>query len=232
MSDSLATSEVLERPSQGQVERANGQAQSVTDGQTSQDGQSVTDENIRKLQSTYDKKLAEQQRELQATKQAQLQAQQAYQQLQTRLQQMEEAAAPDDYARMELRVKRAEETAQQYAAAYQQAQQEKENNKQFQTAMQEIAGEFDLSPRELEEAVLAAGISGYIPAVKIATQLQKDKERRKQANDNDKRERNAPDLGTGTPRTADSAWDRAYQTARERKDSAEMMRLIRERDGK
>lgn len=223
----VSNTATLERPSDnGQGERAsNERIQGGTDGQHSANGQAAqgNDDNIRNLQSTYDKKLAAKDRELSDLRRQQQQAQQQFAQLQQRLNQMEESAAPDDYARMELRLKRAEEQAAQYAQAYQQSVQAQEAERARQNALREVAEEFGVTPKDLEEA------TDYMSAVKLAVKVSRDKETRKQQDDDDKRERNMPDLGSGAPRTTDSEWDRAYAEARQNRDSVAMARLLRER---
>lgn len=224
MSDTLANERTLEATSRdGQSQRASAeQSQGDTGGQTSDNGKSAQDENIRKLQSTYDKKLADQDRTYKA--QMQQQQQQAYQQIQAmqqRLAQMEEAQAPDDYARLELRLKRAEEQAYQYANAYQQAIQAQQAEQERLGALREIADEFGVSVKDLEEA------TDYKSAVKLALKAQQDKDKRKQEQDDDRLNRNRPDVGGGAPTTSLSKWEQEYDAAMQRKDTPAIMRLLR-----
>jgi hypothetical protein len=220
MSDPLVGSSTLEAtPQDGQSIRASdGQPQGQPDGQPSQE-QVVKVEDFKNLQ----RKLSE--KDLQS-KQALAEAQQARtfaQQLQQRLQQLEDNAAPDDYTRLELKLKRAEETAQQYAQAYQQTLQERQAETARQNALREVADEFEVSVKDLEEA------TDYVSAVKLAVKAQQERSKRKQTEQDDKRERNMPDIGSGAPRTADSEWERKYNEARSRKDTVEQMRLLREK---
>src|SRR5687768_5534536 len=134
--ESQVSTDVLEPTSNnGQLGQANESKDlGPSGGQTSDNGKAAQDTNIRNLQSTYDKKLAEQQRQLQ-------QSQYAFQQIQQRLQQMEDNAAPDDYARLELRAKRAEEAAQYYAKAHQDAIAAQQADLEKQRVLRELAEE-------------------------------------------------------------------------------------------
>ena len=223
--DALANERTLTAPSNGQAQAASaGQSQSATDSQPST-GQ--VDENIRKLQSTYDKKLAEQARAAEAARREAQQAQQFAQQLQQRLQQLEDSAAPDDYSRMELRVKRAEEQAAVYANAYQQSLQAQQEEQQRQAAVRELAEEFELNAKELDEALTEAGISNYAKAAVFAAKFQRDKEKAKAQQRDDKLNRNAPDVGASAPMTSQSEWDAKWDAAFKAKNSQEMTRLLR-----
>jgi hypothetical protein len=218
MSDSLASERTLERPSDnGQVERASeAQPQSDTGGQTSDNGKSAQDENIRKLQSTYDKKLTQLQREMQ----------QRDQYINSLTQQMRDAqrnAAPDDYSKLEVELQWERQEKQALAQRLAGYEQERQAQAEKQNALREIAEEFGVPVKALEEA------DDYKSAVKLALRAQAEAEQRKQRQDDDKRERNMPDLGGGKPRTMDSAWDEAYEAARQRRDSVEMARLLRTR---
>src|SRR5690606_30718871 len=94
------------------------------------------------------------QKDLEA-KQALSEAQQAKNlvaQLQQQIRKLEESQAPDDYARLELRLKWAEEQAQYYAQAYQQALQAQQAEMEKMNALQEIAEEFGVTVDDLKEA--------------------------------------------------------------------------------
>jgi hypothetical protein len=221
MSD-LVTRDILATPSNGQAAQANGEGLGASAEQTSS-GQSAPDENIRKLQSTYDKKLVEQQRSFQQQQQAQSQQMNA---LQNELRNMKYAAAPDDYTRKELEVEELRKERDQYAYAYQQMTAAQREEQERVSALRDIADEFDVSVKDLD------GATDYKSAVKLALKAQLDKEKRKTETDNDKRERNQVDYGGGAPRTPTGKWDEDYAAARDRKDSVEMMRLLNERKGK
>lgn len=224
--DTLASERTLEQPSQsGQAERASeAQPQSGTGGQPSDKGQvAQTDENIRKLQSTYDKKIAE---ERKAFQQQQQYAQQQIQAMQQRLAQMEEASAPDDYSRLELKLKRAEEQAQQYASAYQQAVAERQAEAEKMSALREIADEFDVPLSALSDA------SDYKSAVKLAIKAQQEAQKRKQQQDDDKSARNMPDVGSGAPRTASTQAEAEWEELVRNRDTAGQMRWLRLHGGK
>jgi hypothetical protein len=220
MSD-LVNQTALNAPSEGQAQPASGEAtQSAAVGQPSE-GQAAKDfENIQTLQRIKDKEI----KDLRSSfAQQQQYAQQQIAAMQQRLAQMEDSAAPDDYTRLELKLKRAEETAQQYAQAYQQTLQERQAETARQNALREVADEFEVSVKDLEEA------TDYVSAVKLAVKAQQERSKRKQTEQDDKRERNMPDIGSGAPRTADSEWERKYNEARSRKDTVEQMRLLREK---
>lgn len=220
--DALATNATLERPSDnGQVERASeAQAQSGTGGSASTNGQPTqTDENIKNLQ----RKLSE--KDLQA-KQALAEAQQAknlVQQLQQQLREMQKSSAPDDYSKLELELQWAKQEAAQYAQAYQQAMEAQRAEQARAAALREVAEEFGVSVKDLEEA------TDYMSAVKLAVKAQREREQRKQQEADDKRERNMPDVGSGAPRTTQSEWDAAWAEAQKNRDSVAMARLLRTR---
>lgn len=220
MSDSLANERTLDQPSDdGQVERASAeQSQSGTDGQPSTDGQAAKErENIRKLQSTYDQKLAMQARQLQQ-----------YQQSQTYLQQqldaMQEAAAPDDYARLELKLQRAEQKAQAYEAQLQAEYQAREAANARMNTLQRLADKYDVDVTALNKA------NDYDEAIELAIELRERKRQKKQDDNEDKRERNRPDVGSGRSITTSSKWEKEYETALRSKDSAAQIRLLRQRE--
>ena len=220
MSDSLATRDALVTPSDnGQAQQASEQAQGSTGGSASQ-GQPTQDENIRKLQSTYDKKLAEQDKAYKAQMQQQ---NQMIQQMQQQMREAQKNAAPDDYSKLEVELQWLRQERDQFATAYQREVAEKQEQQARVAALREVADEFDVSVKDLEDA------TDYKSAVKLAIKAQQDKNKRKQAETNDKIERNTPDLGQGAPRTAQGEWERKYEEARQRKDSAEQARLLRTR---
>jgi hypothetical protein len=230
MSD-LVNGNALVTPSNGQAVQASGNELGASAEQTSS-GQSAPDENIRKLQSTYDKKLVEQQRSFQQQQQAQSQQMNA---LQQELRNMKYAAAPDDYTRKEIEVEELRKQLDQYARYTQQLTKAQQDEQERVEAMQEIVDDPDYSlvtAKELDDAVKAAGATNYKGALKIAAKLQREKESRKQETDNDKRERNQVDYGGGAPRTPTTQWDEDYAAARERKDTVAQIRLLNERKGK
>jgi hypothetical protein len=226
MSDLLASERTLEQTSQGgQSERASEQPQEATGGQTSDNGQAAQ-ENIRKLQSTYDKQIS-------GYKQQLAQSQQYIQQIQMQMRDAERNAAPDDYAKLEvdLRHERAEKMA--YAQQLQAIQAAQQNEQGLREAVLDIVEDFELlTADEVVEAAKRSGVDNYKAAYKLAAKLQREKEQRKQQRDDDKRERNMPDLGGGAPTTGSTKWDAEYADARQRRDSAAMMRLLNERPKK
>jgi hypothetical protein len=222
MDDALASSTTLERPSDnGQVERASEvQPQSGTDGRPSTGQVAQEQDNIRKLQSTYDKKLAEKDRQYQAQMQQQ---NQIIQQMQRELREQRKSMAPDDYTRLQIDLDEVIKERDAYAAAYQQTMKEREAEQARDRALREVADEFGVSVKDLEEA------TDYMSAVKLAVKAQRERETRKAEQDDDKRERNMPDIGGGAPRTTQSEWERDYAEAQRTKNTPAMMRLLRER---
>lgn len=219
--DSLASNDTLVAPSQdGQAQQASdSQPQSSNGGQASQNGQPAQDENIKNLQRALSQKDLESKRALSEAQQAKSLAQQ----LQQQLRQLEDNAAPDDYSRLELQLKRAKEEAQQYAYAYQQMQQERQEQEAKHNALREVAEEFGVSVKDIEDA------TDYKSAVKLAIKAQQERERKRQEQDNDKRERNMPDIGGGGLNTPKSRWDAEYEEAMDRRDSVAIARLLRTR---
>lgn len=224
MSDTATAKEALVAPSEGQAQAASGQRMlGHAEGQPSE-GQAVTEsENVAKLHRNYAEKEKAFQREIKQRDQQVQQQTELIRNLQSRLNQMEESAAPDDFARVELRLKRAEEQAAQYAQAYQQAVQSQESERARQTALREVAEEFGVTVKDLEEA------TDYMSAVKLAVKAQQAKETRKQQDDEQRAADNMPDVGSGAPRTTLSEWERDWQKARESRDSQALMRLDRTR---
>jgi hypothetical protein len=222
MSDSQVSENVLERPSQGgQVERANGQQDlGTTDGQPSS-GQ-ADNENIRKLQSTYDKKLSEERKNFQTQQQY---ANQQIAQMQQRLAQMEDEAAPDDFTRLQKQLQRVEAEKQQYAVAYQQATRAQQIEQEKLEALQELADDFGLSVDDLKSA------NDYKQAAKLAAKLQLEREKAKQTDDDDRRTRNRVDLGNGAPRTPTSKEDAEWEELVRTRNTTGQMRWLREHQG-
>lgn len=216
MSDSLANERTLAPTSDnGQSAQVSAESQGSTSEPASK-GQPAQDENIRKLQSTYDRKLAESNRQLQ-------QQQQVVAQLHQRLQQMEDTAAPDDFSRMELRVKRAEEAAQYYANQYNQTVQQQQEQSARDDAFNKIAERYGVTKEEIAKA----NPSNYEDAVDAAIAARERSKQRKNEQDDDKRNRNLPDVGGGAPITSMSKWEEQYDAAMKRKDTPAIMRLNR-----
>lgn len=223
--DTLASERTLEQPSDnGQAGReSEAQPQSDTGGQTSDNGKSAQDENIRKLQSTYDKKLAEQDR---AYKSQMQQQQQMIQSLQQQMREAQRNSAPDDYSKLELELQWAKQEAQQYANAYQQAVAERQQQTERESALREIADEFDVPMSALTDA------TDYKSAVKLAIKAQQEAQRRKQQQDDDKSARNMPDIGSGAPRTASSQAEAEWEELVRTRDSVGQARWLRLHGGK
>lgn len=220
--DALATNAVLDATSQGQSLRVNGEAQSGTGGeQTSNNGQS--DDNIRKLQSTYDKKLAEKDKVYQSQLQA---ANQQIQQMRQQLNKMADDMAPDDYTRAQNQIARLAEERDAYANAYQQSLQQQQQDAVKIASLREILDDPDFDLVTVDDLMET---NGTIEAMKLAKKVQKQREHDKQNQDDDKRSRNAPDVGSSSPRTSTGKWEDEYKAAQERRDSIAMVRLRRQR---
>jgi hypothetical protein len=220
--DALASSTTLERPSDnGQVERASEvQPQSGTDGRPSTGQVAQEQDNIRKLQSTYDKKLAEKDRQYQAQMQQQ---NQIIQQMQRELREQRKSMAPDDYTRLQIDLDEVIKERDAYAAAYQQTMKEREAEQVKINALDRIAERYGVTRDDL------LGAEDYETAIELAIDLRDRRKQKQQAQDDDKRERNMPDIGGGAPRTTQSEWERDYAEARRTKNTPAMMRLLRER---
>lgn len=224
MSDSQVTANVLQQPSQnGQAGGANDSTDLGASGGQPSNGQAAQEKNhVAEIQRIKDKEI----RDLKLGFQQQQQyANQQIQEMRQRLAHMEESAAPDDFARLELRLRRAEEERNQYATAYQQTLQQRQEQEAQASALSKIAERYGVSADDLK----AAKPETYEDAVDAAIELRDRKRQNKQTQDDDKRERNMPDTGGGAPRTASTQWENDYADARERKDSVAMMRLLNER---
>lgn len=218
MSDLLATSNTLVAPSDGQAQQASGQAQNGTDSQPSNGQVDTAQDNIRKLQSTYDKQIA-------ALKSQVQQSNQYISQVTQQMRQAEKNAAPDDFARMEIDLRHEREEKAAMAQQLAQIQQERAEANARTDAFQKIATRFGVAVEDIEKA----NPGDYETAVEAAIAARDKRKQNKQEQDDDKRERNAPDLGSSAPRTPTTAWERDYEDARRRKDSPAMARLLREK---
>jgi hypothetical protein len=205
----------------GQAAQASEQA-----SEKQEDSKAAEADNIRKLQSSYDKQIAQIRKENQQVQQQYNQQAQLNQQLQQRLQEQMYAAAPDDYTRLELQLKDAQATAQQYYNAYNQAIQDKQEEQERINSLSEIAGEFGVTLKDLEAA------TDYKSAVKLAVAAQAKQSKAKQDTDNDKSSRNMPDLGGGAPRTASTQAEAEWERLVKSKDSIGQTRWLREHGGK
>lgn len=217
MSDALATTTALTTPSDnGQAQTASGEAQGESGGRPSENGQAAKEqENIRALQSRLDSQIGGLRREVQ-------QRDQMVQQLTAQLRDMQKQSAPDDYTRleMELNWERQEKAALQQRV--QQAEQERQANREKQDALERIAKKYGVSARDLDSA------TGYEEAIDLAMELRDKQRNRQQEEQDDRRERNRPDLGGGKTSTAQTRLEQEYDEAMKRKDSAAIMRLNRE----
>lgn len=215
MSDISVTQEapVVTSPS-GQSQPGSDEGRSESVGQTSDNGQSAQDDNIKKLQRIYDQKLDAQQKQLAASQYSQ-------QQLTQRLAQMEDASAPDDYTRLENQLRRTVEESNGLKAQLAAEYQAKQAVMARQTALSEIATKYGVDVKNIEKA------TDYLEAVELALDARQKQSQKQSKDDDDKRERNKPHLGGGGSVTNLSEWEQAYKTARDTKDSVGMMRLQR-----
>lgn len=215
--DTVANEATLEAPSNGQAQPASGEQSqgSTAAGQNSQGGQSV-DENIRKLQSIYDKKLADSQRQVDA-------AYQQMQALQRRLVEMEDASAPDDFARMENKLRRAEQRAQELEAYLAQQQQAQAEANRRTNTLTNLAIKYGVPVSALDKA------QDYDEAVELAIEARAKAKAQAQKQRQEREDANSVDIGGGRAFTPDDEWQRQVKAAKERKDTAALMRLDRER---
>jgi hypothetical protein len=219
MSDTLASGSTLEATSQdGQSQRASDQQpQSEPSGQPSDKGQVAQDDNIRRLQSTYDKKLTQLSRDMQ-------QRDQYIQQLTQQMREAQKNAAPDDYSKLEVELQWERQEKAQYAqrlAAYEQEQQAQRAKLE---ALGRIAERYGVTTDDLTKA------EDYESAVELAIEARDKRKAKQQRDQDDKSARNMPDIGSGAPRTAEGEWERQYNDARQRKDTPAMVRLLRDRE--
>jgi hypothetical protein len=206
----------------------NGEATSASEQASEQQdsGKAAEADNIRKLQSVYDKQIAQIRKENQQVQAQYNQQAQLNQQLQQRLQEQMYAAAPDDYTRLELQLKDAQATGQYYYQAYQQSIADKQADQERLASLSEIADDFGVSVKDLDAA------TDYKSAVKLAVKAQQKQAQSKEKDDNDKSSRNMPDLGGGAPRTASTQAEAEWERLVKSKDSIGQTRWLREHGGK
>lgn len=222
MSDTLVAREALDAPSNnGQAQQASGtEQQGTAAGQTSDNGQSAKEqENIKRLQSIYDKRVAEQQAQIQ-------QSNQQVQQLMRQLEQMQDQTAPDDFTRLENQLRRAEAKAQQYEAALAQQQQERQAATARETAINTVAAKYGVDPSDLSKA------NDYDELVEQAILAKQRKANKQKQEQDDRAARNAPDVGGGRTNSPSDRWQEEWNKARDSKDSVTQQRLLRELKGK
>jgi hypothetical protein len=221
MSDLLVSQNAPNATPDGQSQVASAQDQEGTSTQTP-GGQSAQDDNIKNLQRMVSAKDAEAKRALSEAQRASA----LVTQMQQRLAAMEDASAPDDYSRMELRVQRAEETARQYYQAYQQLNESQQTEAQRLQSLTRIATKFGVSINELDAA------TDYESAVDLALEAQRKKAQRKQEQDDEKRDRNMPDLGGSAPRTVNSKAEAEWEELVRTRDTTGQARWLRLNGGK
>lgn len=213
MSDALTTEPVLDAAStNGQPQPANGEAQAETPKQKVNLHELPE---FRELQSKRDKREAELQRTIEAERQERLRLQRQFEEFQDR-------AAPDDYTRLELQLRRSQEKLAAYEQQMRAVQSEREAADARDKALREIADEFGVPRAELDDA------TDYKHATKLAVAYLTGQKQRKAQEDEERREANRPDIGGGKTSTPSSRFDREYEDAMRRKDSVAIMRLNRE----
>lgn len=212
----MANDVALVAPSEGQAQPAS--------NEQSQAPVATESENVAKLHKLYAKKEQELKGQLQNAFTYQ-------QQLQQRLDQMEQQSAPDDYARLEIALRQAQQREQlaqtqlnQHLYAQQQAEQQRTARDR---ELQRLAEKYGVAVADLEKA------NDYDEAVEMAIEA---KQRKRQQTDEEKeakREANRPDAGGGGgARTPLSKWEQDYADATARKDSVAQQRLLRTRPTK
>jgi hypothetical protein len=216
MSDSLAERTLQQTSDNGNPGGASEQEQGSTSAQTSNNGQSEKTEkdNVRALQSVYDKKLADIQRQLQVEQNARLQAQK-------RMEELEDASAPDDYSRLANTARRAQERAAQLEAYLVEQQRVQAEANKRNDLISNLAIKYGVDPSTMAKA------EDYDEAVELAIEA-RNKQRAKQSADRqDKDERNSLDLGGGRAATSYDNLEDELKKAKERRDSPAIIKIQR-----
>jgi hypothetical protein len=208
--DSQATEKVANAASSqgGQTEQETNQSAlgNQSNEQTSNKGQSAKErDNIRALQSSYDRRIAEMSRTIQS--------------LQGQLYQMEEKSAPDDYSKLELRLRREQEARMALEQEYTRMQSEQQAEAARMAALNEIMDEFGVPLDAIRDA------EDYKDAVKRAVKYQKEQEKAKAAEKEGRVERNRPDLGASAPEGKLTEWEEKRREAIKNRDSVALMKL-------
>lgn len=141
-------------------------------------------------------------------------------QLQQQLNQLEDKIAPNDYARLENRLKRVEQERNAYVQQLQQMQQQQAIEAERQAALTDIAKEFGVSKADLESA------RDYKEAVKLAVKAQARRSAEKQKEQAERTAANRPDVGGGKTLTSDDRYEKALDDAMKRGDAVAYVRLI------
>lgn len=141
-------------------------------------------------------------------------------QLQQQLNQLEDKIAPNDYARLENRLKRVEQERNAYVQQLQQMQQQQAIEAERQAALTDIAKEFGVSKADLESA------RDYKEAVKLAVKAQAQRSAEKQKEQAERTAANRPDVGGGKTLTSDDRYEKALDDAMKRGDAVAYVRLI------
>lgn len=141
-------------------------------------------------------------------------------QLQQQLNQLEDKIAPNDYARLENRLRRVEQERNVYAQQLQQIQQQQAIEAERQAALTDIAKEFGVSKADLESA------RDYKEAVKLAVKAQARRNAEKQKEQAERTAANRPDVGGGKTLTSDDRYEKALDDAMKRGDAVAYVRLI------
>jgi len=215
MSDALTTNADLDRTSaEGQSDQASGEAQAQAEKQASKKVNLHELPEYREVQSKMDRERAQLQQALQREQQARVD-------MQRRLDAVEEKAAPDDYTRMELRLRRSQEQIAAYEAQLREAYEQQQAVAARENALNEIAQEFNVPRSELD------GAEDYKTATKLAVAYLTNSKAEKAKAQEARREANRPDIGGGKTSTPSTRWEREYEEARQARDSAAMARLLR-----
>lgn len=223
MSDSLATQDTLVAPSPEQAQAASEQAQRSSDRQPSPEQAAPESENIKKLQASLTKRINEE-RQARIEKEQQLQMyQQQFNQLQQRLAQVEDSAAPDDYARLELQLQRAQQRAQQAEYALQVEAQRRADAEAYARARDSAAERYGVEPEDIDRAKP----KDYTDIIEAAIAARDKRKQQQQERDEQRAIDNRPDLGGGRASTATTRWELEYEEARKNKDSPRMAMLLR-----
>lgn len=178
-----------------------GQANRTSEGKPAEGRNLYDDPNFRKLQAQWQQKYDS------VVAQAN--------QMRSKLEQMEEAGV-DDYGKLELKLRRAEEQVQQYQQWYQQVEQDRQEAERKDAALDYLAKKF-----KVERSALASA-EDYEQALDMAIKLAEERARNRENESDSRRQRNRPDLGGGNVSTPPSRWDAERKKA---KTATELARL-------
>jgi hypothetical protein len=227
----LPTQDTLEKTSpSGQSNQVSEVAAQGSNGQqTSPSGQSAQDENISKLQSKYDSKIAALTKELESSRGLLGQYQQGYTELQRRMDEAEVARAGSDYEKREVEVAQSRRRiAELEGLLAQKAQAEQAQSLRMQN-VEKLAKRYGLEGEidELDRATRS--VTEWEDAIDIAIALRDSKKQAKEEAKEERSSANRLDLGGGRVSTSADRLDDEVRkhTVTGTRDSAALMRAQR-----